>query len=147
MRAVALLSLSSLVVSCAAAVPAIPPGAHRLDARFAVTARERASGETMHWEQGAVTRDGATIPVIVEGLEVGTAGFDGLVIVGEVYDLPDPGSVAGTYQRVVADVPGSADPNAALVANEHGVLLLLRNTGDEAPLGPAPEGLVVKVVE
>jgi hypothetical protein len=148
MRAVALFSLSALLMlGCAAAVPTIPPGSHRLDGRFTITARDRAAGESMQWEQGAVTRDGGVIAVTVEGLEVGTPGFEKLVVVGEVYDLPDAGALTGTYQRVVADVPGSADPGAALLGNEHGVLLLLRSADDEAPLGPAPEGLIVKVAE
>jgi hypothetical protein len=148
MRPVALFSLSALLMlGCAASVPTIPPGSHRLDGRFAITARDRASGESLHWEQGAVTRDGGVIAVTVEGLEVGTPGFEGLAVVGEVYDLPDAGALAGTYQRVVADVPGSADPGAALLGNEHGVLLLLHSADGEAPLGPAPEGLIVKVAE
>jgi hypothetical protein len=149
MRAATLLRFSAalLLFGCSATVLTIPPGAHRRDASFAVTARERAAGESMTWEKGAVTRDGDVIAVTVDGLEVGTAGFDGLVVVGEVYDLSDAAAVAGTYQRIVADVPGSADPGAALLGNENGVLLLLRTADGEDPIGPAPEGLIVQVVE
>jgi hypothetical protein len=136
-----------LLVGCAAAARQPIAGPHRLDGTLQVTAAAQGAGESLRWEGGAVSAAGRPIALSVEGLEAGTSGFSGLVVVGEVYDLERPEDLAGTYERVVADVDLGEEPGAALLGNEHGVLLVLRARDDEIPLGPARTGVVIQLAE
>jgi hypothetical protein len=138
------------VVGCAAAAPrtAPSPGAHRLDGRLAIAASRSQSGETLRWENGTVTYErGGSVRFAISGLDFGASGFEGLVVQGEVYDLDRDRDLAGTYQRVLADLGDAIAPGDALLGNEHGVLLVLRSADGESPVGPAAEGLVVELVE
>lgn len=125
---------------------AAPSGAHRRDGDVAIAAVGRESGETIRWEKGALTRGGEVTSFTVRGLEVGASGFDDLVVVGEVYDLDRPERLAGTYERVLADVARAEDSPTTVLGNEHGVLLVLRSADGESSVGPAPEGMVVELV-
>lgn len=146
-RAILLAGLACIALGgCAASRPApVASGAHRLAGSFAVSAPERPAGESLVWARGAVVHDGKQIPFTVDGLEVGSAGFSGVVVVGEVYDLDRPEQLAGTYERVVAAVDLGEEPGGALLGNEHGVLLVLRALDADTPVGPAPDGMVVKL--
>lgn len=63
---------------------------------------------------------------------------------GEVYDLRSPGDLAGRYVRALAAVPGAGDPGAAVLANEHGVLLVLRARSEGVPIGPGRDGVTIR---
>jgi hypothetical protein len=147
-RSRALLLAVVAASGCAAGrLTAVPSdsGAHRRDGAVAIAATSRESGETVHWEKGALTRGAEVTAFTVRGLEVGASGFEDLVVVGDVYDLDRPEQFAGTYERVVAEIAPADDSPATLLGNEHGVLLLLRSADGESAVGPGPEGVVVEL--
>jgi hypothetical protein len=122
-----------------------PSGAHRRDGDVSIAAVARESGQLIRWEKGSLTSGGSVTSFTVRGLDVGASGFDDLVIVGEVYDLDRPEALAGTYERVLADVARPEESPTTVLGNEHGVLLVLRSADGESPVGPGPEGMVVEL--
>lgn len=141
------LGAALLVAACASAKREPLPGRHRLDGSLAVAATSRAPGEALIWQRGAVSRGDTQIPFTVDGLEVAVGGFSGLVVVGEVYNLHRPEDLAGTYERALADLDPGDEPGSVILGNEHGVLLVLRVLGNDAPIGPARSGMVMQLAE
>ena len=142
-------TLASLGACSAATRPeeTLDPGSHRASGQLAITASGRESGESIRWEKGAVTHGGKVTSFTVKGLDVGAAGFEQLVVVGEVYDLDRPEDLAGTYRRVLADVRRADDPHGTLLGNEHGVLLMLRSPEEGVAVAPGPDGMVVELAQ
>jgi hypothetical protein len=148
-RRLPVILLGSLLAggACTAAVrteEALTAGRHSRSGELAIAAEPRESGEAIRWQTGALTRGGAVTAFNLKGLEVGASGFEGLVVVGEVYDLDRPEDFAGTYQRVLATVADADAPRGTLVGNEHGVLLMLRSADGEAMVGPGPDGILIE---
>ncbi len=135
------------LAACTAATPPTParPVRHALAGRLELRSLSISSGEGLRWEPGALVRpDGSRIRFAIEGLEIGTAGFDRIELAGEVYDLHSPAQLAGRYVRALAAVPGADDPGTAVLRNEHGVLLVLRARSGEVPVGPGRDGVVLR---
>ena len=124
--------------------PPLASASHRRDGDFVAAAGPREAGEAIRWETAVLNPGGAATSFQVKGLEVGASGFDGIVVVGEVYDLDRPEDFAGTYQRVLAPVASEKEDHGTLVGNEHGVLLLLRSADGDAMVGPGSDGIVIE---
>ena len=125
----------------------LDPGTHRPAGQLAITASDRESGEAIRWDKGALTQAGKATAFTVKGLDVGASGFERLVVVGDVYDLDRPEDLAGTYRRVLAEVPRMEEEHGTLVGNEHGVLLMLRSPEEGVAVAPGPDGMVLELAQ
>jgi hypothetical protein len=126
------------------------------DATFMVEAEQAVpsgGGFGFTWGKGTLTMaDGSKHQFSLDGLGArgNVGGIRDLQAHGDVYNLKEAEDLAGTYKSAPQDRPAGADPKAAVVKNQNGVVVAfkaktLTTTDPSLEVIPSDSGVTVKL--
>jgi hypothetical protein len=115
------------------------------DARIHFGGAQIAFLGSVHWGSGTLHYHGQQIPLGISGLGIGAIGASRFSAEGDVYNLHNPGDIAGTYTAVEASATAGAGQGEIDMRNEHGVEIRAHTTSQGLSLSLAPTGVVISV--
>jgi hypothetical protein len=127
---------SVLAVATLAAAQEGPPSA-----KVWVESKSVALGVGVSWGDGKLTYQGKEHPFIVSGLSVVDLGISRVTATGEVFNLKKLSDFSGTYVAGQAGAAVGSGAGAAVMKNQHGVVMKLTGTGKRV----AGKGVEVKL--
>jgi hypothetical protein len=151
MRRMRLSLLASALLACAAfaddsqtdpssTTPQAPP-----DATLDVSAGSVAVGIGVLWGHGNLTYDGAKHLFRISGVSLADVGAAHLDAKGDVYNLSKLDDFGGIYTTVAAGVTIAGGGSAAVLRNEHGVVIRLISKNSGLRLNLSAEKISLKL--
>ncbi len=104
-----------------------------------------AAGVGLSWGSGVLTYQGKKIPFKVDGLTVGKVGISGAQATGIVYNLKNPGDLAGNYAAVTAGAAVGGGAAGLTMKNQKGVIIDLTATTQGVDFTFATSGVKIEM--
>ena len=111
----------------------------------AVESTSIAAGVGISWGEGTLKFQGQDYHFSVSGLSLINVGIARVNAVGQVYNLNEVSSFAGTYVAAEVGFALAGGMGGIAMRNQNGVVLHLRSVQEGAYLSLGPSGLTVKV--
>ncbi len=121
------------------------PGTDDPDATVELTGGTIAAGVGYVWGHGSVTFQGKRHAFKLSGLSVVDVGASHLSASGTVYHLKDLSDFSGTYTAVTAGITVAGGGSAAVLRNQHGVVIKLTATTEGVRFNLSANGIAVKL--
>ncbi len=121
------------------------PGADDPDATVELTGGTVAAGVGYVWGHGSVTFQGKKHAFKLSGLSVVDVGASHLSASGAVYHLKDLSDFSGTYTAVTAGITVAGGGSAAVLRNQHGVVIKLTATTEGVRFNLSANGIAIKL--
>jgi hypothetical protein len=126
---------------------ALTNGAYEADATLDLTAGSVAAGIGYVWGGGDLIYQGQKRKFKISGLSVVDVGAAHITASGVVYHLKDVSDFSGNYTAVTAGVTVGGGASAALLKNEHGVVIKLISTTSGLRLNLAAAGIGLRLTD
>ena len=113
--------------------------------KVAIESTSIAAGIGVSWGDGKLTFKGKTYPFSIDGLSLVDWGISKAQATGDVYNLTEQQSSAGTYVAAEAGLTLAGGMGGMVLRNQNGVVLHLRSVSQGAQLQLGTSGLVIKM--
>ena len=115
------------------------------DATLNLSGGTFALGVGVVWGSGDLTYKGQTHPFKLSGVSIVDVGGSHLTASGEVYNLTTLKDFDGNYTAASAGLTVAGGGSAAILRNEHGVVIKLLSTTEGLRFNLAAEGVNIKL--
>jgi hypothetical protein len=119
--------------------------ADEADATIDLTGGSVAAGVGYVWGNGDLTFKGQRHPFKVSGVSIVDVGAARIAASGVVYHLKNLGDFDGTYSAVTAGITVAGGGSAALLRNQHGVVIKLLSTTEGLRFNLSANGIDLKL--
>jgi hypothetical protein len=142
-----LLLSTALFAAESAATAAVKTAPDEVDATVDLTAGSVAAGIGYVWGGGDLIYQGQKREFKISGLSVVDVGAARITASGVVYHLKNLTDFSGNYTAVTAGVTVGGGASAALLENEHGVVIKLISTTSGLRFNLAAAGIGIKLTD
>ncbi len=108
-----------------------------------LTAKQLSAGVGYTWGGGTLKFKGKSYPFSAKGVNVVAVGYSKIDATGDVYNLTNPGDLAGTYAAFQAGAAVSKGPAGLTMRNDKGVIINLKASQEGVNLQLGPQGLTI----
>jgi hypothetical protein len=115
------------------------------DATINLTGGSVAAGIGYVWADGKLTYQGKTYPVKLSGVSVVDVGAAHITATGNVYNLTTLKDFDGNYTAASAGLTVGGGGSAAILRNEHGVVIKLLSTTEGLRFNLSADGVNIKI--
>lgn len=149
MRHLTVSVLASALLPRAALADAAPPStaadAAAPDATLTLRGGSVAIGVGFVWARGRLTYKGKTYPVKLSGVSVVDVGVAHIGATGNVYNLTTLQDFDGNYTAATAGLTVAGGGSAAIMRNQHGVVIKLIATTEGLRFNLSADGVYMKI--
>ena len=117
----------------------------QVDATINVNGDSIGIGVGWVWGSGELTYRGKTYPIKLSGLSLVDVGEAHITATGNVYNLTTLQDFNGNYAAAAAGLTVAGGGSAAVLRNEHGVVIKLLSTTEGLRFNLAAEGVNIKI--
>jgi len=115
------------------------------DATINLTGGSVAAGIGWVWGNGELTYQGKTYPVKLSGVSVADVGAAHITASGNVYNMTTLKDFEGNYTAASAGLTVGGGGSAAILRNEHGVVIKLLSTTAGLRFNLSADGVNIKI--
>jgi hypothetical protein len=115
------------------------------DATITLTGDSVAAGIGFVWANGNLTYKGKTYPVKLSGVSVVDVGAAHITATGNVYNLTTLRDFDGNYTAATAGLTVAGGGSAAVLRNQHGVVIKLLSTTEGLRFNLSADGINLKI--
>jgi hypothetical protein len=113
--------------------------------KIKVESKTVAVGVGVSWGDGKLTYQGKEYPFTINGLSVADLGVSKVTGTGEVFNLKKLSDFDGNYVAGQAGAVVGGGAGAAVLKNQHGVVMKITGTGTGVQFTAAAKGVEVKL--
>jgi hypothetical protein len=115
------------------------------DATINLTGGSVAAGVGWVWGKGELTYQGKSYPIKLSGVSVVDVGAAHITATGNVYNLTTLKDFDGNYTAATAGLTVAGGGSAAILRNDHGVVIKLLSTTEGLRFNLSADGINIKI--